>query len=172
MEGNRSSEDLVSVYLDVDGVVNAFGPSGVTDWGSTWKIADAGILEVAFAPEAVDELNSLAGHPAVRFVWLTTWERMAPQYLCPAIGLKGQHWPVLSSQGWDEEPEWWKLVALRKDLAASGSNRFVWLDDQLAHQTDARSWAEYQQDRVLCVSPNPRTGLSRRDLAAVRAFLG
>ena len=162
----------VSIYLDVDGVVNPFGPQGVTDWGGEWKIADAGILDVAFAPEAVAELNELAEHPFARFVWLTTWERLAPEFLCPAIGLKGEDWPVLSSQGWDQSAEWWKLGALQKDLAEMGAERFVWLDDQLGQESDARSWAEYHQDRVLCISPDPRKGLSRRDLAAVRTFLG
>ncbi|MDI2033824.1 HAD domain-containing protein [Paenarthrobacter nitroguajacolicus] len=162
----------VSIYLDVDGVVNPFSPLGTTDWGGEWNIADAGILEVAFAPEVVAELNSLAEHPAARFVWLTTWERLAPEFLCPAIGLNGQDWPVLSSQGWDEGPEWWKLVALQKDLAATGSQRVIWLDDQLSQESDARSWAEYQQDRVLCISPDPRKGLSRGELEAVRAYLG
>lgn len=75
----------VSIYLDVDGVVNPFGPQGVTDWGGEWKIADAGILDVAFAPEAVAELNELAEHPFARFVWLTTG---AP---CPGVSLS-RHW--------------------------------------------------------------------------------
>ncbi|MCD4852275.1 hypothetical protein LN996_15780 [Arthrobacter sp. AK01] len=162
----------VSIYLDVDGVVNPFSPMGTTDWGNEWTFADAGILDVAFAPELVAELNDLAKYPAARFVWLTTWERLAPEFLCPAIGLKGQDWPVLSSQGWDQGSEWWKLVALQKDLAATGSERIIWLDDQLSQESDALSWAEYQQDRVLCISPDPRKGLSRRDLAAVRAYLG
>lgn len=167
-----SSVAPVSIYLDVDGVVNPFSPVGTTDWGGPWQVADAGILEVAFAPELVDELNDLAGHPATRFVWLTTWERLAPEFLCPVIGLNGQDWPVLSSQGWDEGPEWWKLTALQKDLAESGATRFVWLDDQLGRESDARSWADWQQDRVLCISPDPRQGLSRGDIAAVKAFLG
>lgn len=167
-----SSVMPVSIYLDVDGVVNPFSPVGATDWGGEWRIADAGILEVAFAPELVDGLNDLAAHPAARFVWLTTWERLAPEFLCPAIGLNGQDWPVLSSQGWDEGPEWWKLTALQKDLASSGSDRFVWLDDQLGRESDAQSWVDYQDDHVLCISPDPRRGLSRSDLADVRAFLG
>ncbi|MFK0038311.1 HAD domain-containing protein [Paenarthrobacter sp. NPDC090517] len=169
---NSSEGTPVSVYLDVDGVVNPFSPTGTTDWGGEWTIADAGILDVAYAPEAVAELNDLAAHPAARFVWLTTWERLAPEFLCPAIGLKGHDWPVLSSQGWDEGAEWWKLTALQRDLATAGSERIIWLDDQLSQESDARSWAEYRQDRVLCISPDPRKGLSRGDLAAVRAYLG
>ncbi|MFE4198513.1 HAD domain-containing protein [Paenarthrobacter sp. NPDC056912] len=172
MDASNHTAASVSIYLDVDGVVNPFSPRGTTDWGGEWAIADAGILDVAFAPEAVAELNELAAHPAARFVWLTTWERLAPEFLCPAIGLNGQDWPVLSSQGWDQAPEWWKLVALQKDLAATPSERIVWLDDQLSEDYDARSWAEYQRDRVLCISPDPRKGLSRRDLAAVRSYLG
>jgi len=172
MESTQGRTAPVSIYLDVDGVVNPFSPIGTTDWGNEWTFADAGVLEVAFAPEAVAELNDLSGHPAARFVWLTTWERLAPEFLCPAIGLRGEGWPVLSSQGWDEGPEWWKLVALQKDLASAGSDRMIWLDDQLSAESEARSWVEYQQDRVLCISPDPRKGLTRKDLAAVRAYLG
>ncbi|MGO4436056.1 hypothetical protein AB4Y88_23060 [Paenarthrobacter sp. RAF9] len=134
MESTQGRTAPVSIYLDVDGVVNPFSPIGTTDWGNEWTFADAGILEVAFAPEAVAELNA--------------------------------------SQGWDEGPEWWKLVALQKDLASAGSDRMIWLDDQLSAEPEARSWAEYQQDRVLCISPDPRKGLTRKDLAAVRAYLG
>ncbi|MET3902906.1 HAD domain-containing protein [Paenarthrobacter sp. 4246] len=172
MESAERAAAPVSIYLDVDGVVNPFSPVGTTDWGGEWTIADAGILEVAFAPELVAGLNDLAHHPDARFVWLTTWERLAPEFLCPAIGLKGEDWPVLSSQGWDQGPEWWKLVALQKDLAATGSQRIVWLDDQLSRESDARSWAEYQHDRVLYISPDPRKGLSPSHLAAVREYLG
>ncbi|UKA51755.1 hypothetical protein LFT48_09670 [Arthrobacter sp. FW305-123] len=172
MEAVQGAAAPVSVYLDVDGVVNPFSPKGTTDWGGEWSFADAGILDVAFAPEVVAELNEIALHPAARFVWLTTWEGLAPEFLCPAIGLNGQHWPVLSSLGWDEGPEWWKLVALQKDMDSVGSERIIWLDDQLSQDAEALSWAEYHQDRVLCISPDPRKGLSRRDLAAVRAYLG
>lgn len=162
----------VSIYVDVDGVINPFSPTGATEWGSQWMIADAGILDVAYAPEAVAELNTLARHPAARFVWLTTWERLAPEFLCPAIGLDGQEWPVLSSEGWDEGPEWWKLVALQKDMAANGGARVAWIDDQLSRESDAHSWAEYQQGRVLCISPDPRKGLSPRDIGLLRDYLG
>ncbi|WP_307794473.1 HAD domain-containing protein [Arthrobacter cavernae] len=166
------SEPTVSLYLDVDGVVNPFGPLGTTDWGTAWKIADAGILDVVYAAEMVTELNELALHPAARFVWLTTWEWLAPQFLCPAIGLHGERWPVLSSAGWDDSAEWWKLDALRRDVEARGAERIVWVDDQLDHEAAARSWAEFQPGRVLWISPDPRRGLRRRELAAIREFLG
>ncbi|MEZ2389997.1 HAD domain-containing protein [bacterium RCC_150] len=163
---------VVSLYLDVDGVVNPFGPMGTTDWGTEWKIADAGILDVMYAAELVDELNELALHPAARFVWLTTWQQLAPGLLCPAIGLRGEHWPVLSSEGWDQSAEWWKFDAVQRDVQDSGAERLVWMDDQLDFEAPARSWAEFLGARVLCISPDPRKGLRRADMAAVRAFLG
>lgn len=166
----------VSLYLDVDGVVSPFGPLGRTDWGSEWMVADAGLLEVAYAVELVEELNVLASNPDTRFVWLTSWEELAPRFLCPAIGLNGQHWPVLTSEalineGWDGQPEWWKLAALQRDIEASGAGRVVWMDDQLNYEPAARSWAEFLRYRMLWISPDPRRGLSRDHIASIKAFL-
>ncbi|MCA4131561.1 HAD domain-containing protein [Arthrobacter sp. M4] len=161
----------VSLYLDVDGVVSPFGPLGRTGWGSKWHLADAGVLEVAYAKELVAELNALAEEPGVRFVWLTSWEELAPKYLCPAIGLRGEAWPVLISEGWDRSHNWWKLDALQRDLEGSGTERFVWMDDQLAYEAEALSWAGYLGPSVLCISPDPREGLQPLHLEAIRNFL-
>ncbi len=166
-----SKAPRVSIYLDVDGVVNPFSPTGATDWSGEWRKVDAGVVDVAYAPEVVAELNELARHPAARFVWLTTWEQLAPGMLCPAIGLNGQDWPVLSSDGWDGSSDWWKLVALQKDLSESGSGRFIWVDDQLDQEPQARSWAEDQGDLALCLSPDPSKGLTRKDIEALRNYL-
>lgn len=162
----------ISLYLDVDGVVSPVAPTGFTDWGTEWKMADAGVLDVLYATELVHELNDLAAHPAARFVWLTTWQRLAPEFLCPAIGLRGEHWPVLSSDDWDRTADWWKLDALQRDVQESGAERIVWIDDQLNHETAARSWAEFLGNRVLWIAPDPRRGLTRNEIAAVRDFLG
>ncbi len=102
----------VTLYLDVDGVVCPFGATGKTPWGSGWSLANAGMLEVAYAGELVDGLNSLAQLPGLRCVWLTSWEDMAPHYLCPAIGLAGARWPWLTAAGAGTGEGWWKLTAL------------------------------------------------------------
>jgi hypothetical protein len=160
----------VSLYLDVDGVVSPFGPSGVTDWGSEWRLADAGLLEVAYAAELVGELNELSRHPEARFVWLTSWEELAPRFLCPAIGLHGEDWPVLYSRDQPDEG-WWKLAALQHDIESADIQRIVWMDDQLNYEPAARSWASFLHNRMLLISPDPRRGLSRRHIAAIRRFL-
>ena len=161
----------VSLYLDVDGVICPFGATGTTDWGSRWQISDAGLLEVAYDGELVDSLNTLSIRPGLRCVWLTSWEEMAPDYLCPAIGLAGQDWPVLASDGLGGGESWWKLRALQRDIEASAPDRAVWIDDQLDYEAEARAWASIIGTRLLLISPHPRRGLSRAELDAVRAFL-
>ena len=96
---------------------------------------------------------------------------MAPEYLCPAIGLAGQDWPVLASDGLGSGEGWWKLQALQRDIEASAPDRAVWIDDQLDYEAEARAWASIVGTRLLLISPHPRRGLSRAELDAVRAFL-
>ena len=78
----------------------------------------------------------------------------------------------MTSDGWDQTADWWKLDVLQKDVHESGAERIVWMDDQLNYEAAARSWAEFLGSRVLWISPDPRRGLSRSDIAAVRQFLG
>jgi len=161
----------VTLYLDVDGVVCPFGATGRTPWGSAWRFANAGLLEVAYARELVDGLNNLARLPGVRCVWLTSWEDMAPHYLCPAIGLNAGGWPYLAAEDGGTGSDWWKLRAIQADLGRSGADALVWIDDQLNFEQDAQAWARILGRRVMLVSPDPRRGISAGELAAVRAFL-
>jgi hypothetical protein len=161
----------VTLYLDVDGVVCPFGATGQTPWGSGWSLANAGMLEVAYAGQLVDGLNRLSRLSGVRFVWLTSWEDMAAKYLCPAIGLAGGHWPCLTAEGGGTGENWWKLAALQEDLAASTPDAVVWVDDQLRHEEEALAWAGFLGPRILTVSPDPRRGISPAELAAVSAFV-
>jgi hypothetical protein len=161
----------VTLYLDVDGVVCPFGASGKTPWGSGWSLANAGMLEVAFAGELVDGLNRLARLPGLRCVWLTSWEDMAPQYLCPAIGLAGgRWWSWLTAAGAGSGDGWWKLTALQEDLDTSPPDGIVWIDDQLRYEREAQAWAAFLGARILVISPDPRVGISPAELEAVTAF--
>jgi hypothetical protein len=160
----------VTLYLDVDGVVCPFGASGKTPWGSGWSLANAGMLEVAFAGELVDGLNRLARLPGLRCVWLTSWEDMAPQYLCPAIGLAGGRWSWLTAAGVGSGDGWWKLTALQEDLHTSTPDGIVWIDDQLRYEREAQAWAAFLGARILVISPDPRVGISPAELEAVTAF--
>jgi hypothetical protein len=161
----------ITMYLDVDGVVCPFGPAGSTPWGTAWSLANAGMLEVAYAADLVAGLNGLVRLPHLRCVWLTSWEDMAPQYLCPAIGLAGSRWPWLTAAGAGAGEGWWKLTALQEDVAATGPNGIVWIDDQLQYEQEAQAWAAILGVRILTISPDPRRGISPAELAAVSSFV-
>jgi hypothetical protein len=160
-----------TLYLDVDGVICPFGPDGRTGWGTPWRRAAAGLLPVAFAAELVKGLNSLAATSELRCVWLTSWEELAPQYLCPAIGLEGSRWPFLTAFGSGSGSDWWKLRALQADVEETGPVAVAWADDQLAFEAEAQAWAAVMGRRLLALSPNPRCGISPAELDAVAAFL-
>jgi hypothetical protein len=160
-----------TLYLDVDGVICPFGTEGRTAWGTPWRRADAGLLPVAFAAELVEGLNSLAAMPELRCVWLTSWEDLAPQYLCPAIGLDGSRWPFLTTEGSGSGAGWWKLRAIQADVEETGPAAVAWADDQLAFEAEAQAWAGVMGRRLLTLSPNPRRGIAPGELDAVEAFL-
>lgn len=160
-----------TLYLDVDGVVCPFGPEGASGWGSSWQYADAGLLPVAYAPELVDGLNGIAAMAGVRCVWLTSWEDLAPQYLCPAIGLDGERWPCLTAAGTGTGAGWWKLRAIQDDVEASSPESVAWIDDQLAFEAEAQSWTTVMGRRILALSPDPRRGISPAELDRIRSFL-
>jgi hypothetical protein len=162
----------LTLYLDVDGVICPFGPVGTNGWGGEWCHADAGLLLVAYAQELVDGLNSLAVAREVTCIWLTSWEDMAAEYLCPAIGLDGSRWPYLTADGANTGERWWKLAALQADLERSNPERIVWIDDQLRFEQEAQAWARFLGARILLVSPDPRLGISPAELASVSSFLG
>jgi hypothetical protein len=169
-EETDNAAPRVSLYLDVDGVVCPFGAADNTPWGSLWNYAFAGMLEVAYAPELVGALNGLAQVPGLRCVWLTSWGDLAPGVLCPAAGIQGTGWPVLTAGGAGSGPDWWKLEALQADLEASGTERIIWADDQLAFERQAQAWARIIGGRALLISPDPRRGLTPLDVEAMRAF--
>ena len=160
-----------TLYLDVDGVVCPFGPEGTTGWGSAWQRADAGLLPVAFAAELVAGLNSLARTPGLRCVWLTSWEELAPQYLCPAVGLAGSDWPYLAADGAAGGAGWWKLRAIQEDVENTAPDVVAWVDDQLAFEAEAQLWTRFLGRRVLTVSPHPRRGITPAELDRIRSFL-
>ncbi len=167
----QSVHENVSVYLDVDGVLCPYGPVGTTDWGNDWQHAGVGGTEVAYAPELVAELNNLSHRTGVRFVWLTTWEELAPRLLCRAIGLEGSRWPVLSYGDQGRRHDWWKLEAIRADTLRHGPRRAVWIDDQLGGDGAAMAWVARCGRRVLGIAPDPGCGISRTELESIKAFL-
>lgn len=157
----------VNVYLDVDGVINAVAANRPSwGWEGEQGVVSINKFSIRYSLDLVAALNALADRPGVHMHWLTTWEEDAPNDLCPAIGLRGQDWPVLHNHPRHEPTSdaWWKLHALREHLP--DDRRAVWIDDDITWATDAREWLRFNPS-VRWVSPHVQTGITRKQMRQI-----
>jgi hypothetical protein len=164
-----------TIYLDVDGVLNAVSkrtPSLKISGWDNWESKPVNGWPILFSPDMVAALNELAEDPDVTFKWLTTWEDDAAKVMSPAIGINGQDWEVLhgDQHAWGGKRGWWKLEAIRDDALVDGG-RFVWIDDDISAEREAIAWVQGRDD-VLAISPSTMQGLTRDDLASIKSFAG
>lgn len=164
------------IYIDVDGVLNAFHPrksspeeiaeaSGWKDWRSA-RIAG---FVITWSVELIKELNDLASREDVEFVWLTTWRDQARYELSPILELDGQGWRFLTDGGeatgrlWGNPGgPWWKLNVIRDDVRRDPVDNIIWIDDDLPLYGDALQWAS--ERGVVTVAPSEKYGLTRTEL--------
>jgi hypothetical protein len=162
-----------TIYLDVDGVLNAVSkrtPAATASGWDEWKTKNVNGFQIQFSHDMVSAINELASNPDVTFKWLTTWEEDAANVLSPAIGINGQEWEVLSGDqhAWHGR-DWWKLQAIQNDVLSTTPDRFVWIDDDISAEREAINWSE-GRDNGLWISPDARLGLTSAALAKVVSF--
>lgn len=157
------------VYVDVDGVLNAV-TSSPPAWG--WGAHSDAVVNgfpIRWSPELVEVLNEVTAAPGVEAYWLTTWEHDAPKMLAPAIGLKGEDWPVVGTEhhySLELQNGWWKLVALRDHLG-DFDGPVLWLDDDIRFDPVARRWLA-EAPNVTAMSPRTELGITRRQARIIR----
>lgn len=160
------------IYIDVDGVLNAVSLSAPAwGWGAHSDVRVEG-MPIRWSPELVAALNEVTASNAVETFWLTTWEHDAPKHLAPAIGLKGEHWPVVGTeQHYSKELAggWWKLAALRDHIADFGGP-VLWIDDDIRFDPPAREWLG-DNLHVVAMSPRTELGITRHQMEIVRRFV-
>jgi hypothetical protein len=167
----------VSIYLDVDGVINAFQYSSTLADRWPWKKPPRyerinGFL-ITWSEELVDRLNALCKRPGVSIHWLTTWQRDAAEVLSPAIGLDGEWWPVPTEvdrlRMVDASSAWWKFDYVRTLDPATGP--LVWVDDELAFDRDSTLWAKRYPEDVLLIAPVAHKGITPAMMDAIESFI-
>ncbi|AYR01579.1 hypothetical protein PP639_gp079 [Arthrobacter phage Seahorse] len=164
-----------TIYLDVDGVLNAVSkrtPSLKISGWENWRTKRVNGWPILFSPDMVAALNELAERPDVTFKWLTTWTDDAAKVLSPAIGIDGQNWAALhgDQHAWGGKRGWWKLDAIRDDAQPADGQRYVWIDDDISAERQAIEWVQGRPD-VIAISPSTVQGLTRDDLEQVKAFI-
>jgi hypothetical protein len=164
-----------TIYLDVDGVLNAVSkkhPSiSATGWDK-WETAPVNGWPILWSPELIAELNELAARDDVTFKWLTTWTDDAAKVLSPAIGINGQEWEVLhgDQHAWGGKRGWWKLEAIQKDILETMPGQFIWIDDDISAEREAIDWVT-GRDNGYAISPFTSWGLTREHLTEIQALI-
>lgn len=156
------------LFLDFDGVINGLSTTSVRDeWGDVVSARMQG-YPISYAPELVSAIEAMAAD-GVTVTWLTTWCEHTADF--PQLGFSVH--PYIGAV--DYGRSWWKWDALREHAEALPDDALIgWCDDDLAESAHFISAVQYfiGQPRVLGVTPNPRTGLTRQHLAELHAHLG
>jgi hypothetical protein len=164
-----------NIYLDVDGVINSFHKSRTAGWEGDWNLAKVIGYKIHWYTDLVEELNKLSKMEGVTMKWLTTWQDKAVSELCPSLGIEGTDWEVLYA---DKEADdlfdirnWWKLRAIRKDVASTEPDKIVWVDDDFKYERNAIEWAESISDKILPISPFTDWGMTKEDFSDIIEFV-
>ncbi|MGK3708889.1 HAD domain-containing protein [Arthrobacter sp. IK3] len=174
---------MINWYSDVDGVYNAYtdhrfdpAPRSASGWDGNWNPMEiGGAFPGWWSEEMVQETDRLIGHPLVSPRWLTTWEEGAPEQLVPALSIAGGAiWPVITGVEYDDPMnwQWWKLAALKNDLAATEPDAFIWIEDDVPFDPKAIQWLQTVPIPHLVISPKTAVGVTRGHTAEIEAFIG
>lgn len=176
---NKASTDLPVVFLDVDGVLNAFNLDPVLatfedfedhevrlDEGNRFRM----IFNLCLSRKMGEHLRAL---PA-EIVWTTTWEHRADSVVASLCGLPRGLGVLSRPIGSTRLDGAWKFDEVRR-VVAENMKPFVWIDDDMDTfrngSDSARRWAADLPIRNLPISPDPRTGLTHGHLETIEAFL-
>lgn len=161
--------DRPVVLLDVDGVLNAFPatlyPQG-TEGFQDFRSKPCNGYEICYSPQMGERLISLDAD----FVWLTTWEHRANEFIGPLFGWDA--FPVL--EGGEEwyRRGWWKTTVAEKFIRKN-PRPFIWIDDDLASEAwnIGIDWVRDQSAPFHTVSPLTVTGLLPSQLDEIEDFI-
>lgn len=163
------------LYLDVDGVLNAYPqtPGHFTEATVTQTIEGYQTsMALHFDIDTLEEVQQLRVDFDLELVWLTTWlEDRSILRFVDTIGTlpHGRLLEIPRRMFNGHLPQRWKIDALIADMAANPVP-FIWCDDDEVPTFGGEAAALFGVPS-LTIAPNFRTGLQPRDLARMRAFL-
>lgn len=167
--------------LDIDGVINAAGKSVPTHawpadaWNDVRARDDKGrSWRILAAQPVIDFIREVHQTGRAEIRWHSTWQahsaNVGDVLGLPTFGV--QHAPeFLDNRDYLRRNKWWKYPAALRVLGEEG-RPLVWTDDDAGTDLSRDERAELTElGRVLIVSPDHTTGLCRRHLRQIDAFL-
>lgn len=154
--------------LDIDGVVNASHPeeggwsevaSGVAIPAVRGEVDGFG-YPIRWAPGLLGEILQICKQHELKLMLCSTWCGQS-RNLLEVLGINIEEaWSTPGHGGRAWLVKWSTVRAIAAEV-----ERVIWTDDDLVY-TSAR-----MPENVFPLAPNERTGLSRADLMAIRAWL-
>jgi len=180
---------MIPVWLlDIDGVINACTNKPdrtvwpADDWRTDRVNASGHHFPITWSRQVVDFIRNAHDSGLVEIRWHTTWQHEA-QAVADLTGLPkfdvahapeflayNQIAPASEAERIREgrpRPPWWKLPAAER-VMRDEARPLIWTDDDITWSTQAGLRAHAP---VLLVSPDERTGLTKRQLRKISDFI-
>ena len=166
----------VTVFLDVDGVLNSYPVPKLRGMAEGRKKLHAWHYELHYRPSVVEFFDRIVETHEVDVVWLSTWSQRCKSELEPKFGLRNSfdviEMPDQTHNRFAHDPQqWWKARAMEDWLATHEHGRAIWIDDDLAWPATREYFLEnYSSNRLKLIAPDFSHGLTKAHLKEIREF--
>ncbi len=166
----------VTVFLDVDGVLNSYPVPALRLMTEGRKKLQAWDYELHYRPSVIAFFDRLVETHEVDIVWLSTWSQRCKTELEPKFGMRNSfdviEMPDDTHNRYANDPQlWWKARAMEDWLDTHEPQKAVWVDDDLAAPTTRRYFVDrYSSDRLKIIAPEFAQGLTRAHLKEIKDF--
>lgn len=151
------------MFLDVDGVLNAFRKS---PWAEVTKTR---VYPEGYEHGFLIQTSPLLGQRLLELEadihWLTTWKDEANVHISPLVGFPDDlpvvEWERRFSEGWSITG---KGRAVRTWQEENPDHPFIWIDDE--HASGVTDHGHY-----LIVGPEPGTGLTPEEITTIEDWI-
>lgn len=175
------------LILDFDGVINMLGtvgdarrnPDVLGHVTQTELDCNGATYQVRYSRELVRHLNAAVRASGAEWLWLTTWNDCSLSSINSGIGTTGSDWIRWDSGAADAtgpEPAAIEARAVAKyaaivELIGASPRPFAWIDDEAATKFRAEDFSSLVEAEMLALTPDPRVGITRRELEHLEKFL-
>lgn len=171
----RRDARRVTLFLDVDGVLNSYPVAGPRFYLERRRRTRAWNFELHYRPKVVRFLDSLPADRQVDIVWLSTWSNRCRTEVEPKLGFRHSfeiiEMPDDTFNRYANDPaKWWKAQAVRTWLDEHPGRRAIWIDDDLAAPRTHAAFAADYPERLLMIAPEFRLGLHEKHFDLIRGF--
>ncbi len=167
----------VTVFLDVDGVLNSYPVPKLRIVAEGRKRLQAWDYELHYKPAVIEFFDRLVETHDVTVVWLSTWSQRCKTELEPKFGLRNSfdciEMPDDTHNRYANDPHvWWKARAMEEWLDSHEHGRAIWIDDDLVAPATRQYFVDrYSANKLKLIAPEFAKGLTRAHLREIKDFV-